>query len=467
MSGFRINTNVPALFAKRQADVTTRGISQSLERLSSGSRINRAADDAAGLAISERFRSQANGINQAIKNLQDGISLLQVAEGGLSTVGDLVQRIRQLAVQAANDTLTDNDRALIQKEVDQLLTEVDRQASTVSFNGKILLDGRYSGIGTPGTPTTQTFDSLGVVAADARPNYYEDPVLVSPNLVPPEPPATPEFTGANYLQASTPGGGSFSATTNIAGNREAMRLQYNPGANANEVTALSFRYIGGSEVNGLADTLEVQIYDARNNAWVTIGTNTGTLLAFQDTTFAATGDLSRFVDVDGDIWAQVFTQTATTGGANVSEVLIDYASLTVQTTPTTSNSGLEIQAGANKGETIEVFLPDARRSALGLTGLSVGTRTAAENAITTASSALTKINGARAEIGAVQNRLENSLRFAAVQAENQSSAESRIRDLDFADEIIEFTKRQIIQQAGVSALAQANVAPQGVLQLLQ
>jgi flagellin len=137
----RINTNTNALFGQRMLDRMGGALSRNLERLSSGLRINRAADDAAGLAVSERFRSQSEGIRQARTNTQDALSLLGVAEGGYANVTDMLQRLRTLAVQAANDTLTDNDRALVQKEVTQLLAEIDRQASTVSFNGKRLLTG--------------------------------------------------------------------------------------------------------------------------------------------------------------------------------------------------------------------------------------------------------------------------------------------------------------------------------------
>lgn len=303
MAGFRVVTNVPAIFSQRQLGITNTNIQKNLEKLSSGLRINKSADDAAGLAISERFRTQINGLKQASKNIQDGISMIQTAEGGIETISDQLQRLRTLAVQSANDSLTTMDRALIQLEFNQVLTEIDRQSSTVNFNTRVLLLGAYSAVG--GT-------SLSIQA----------------------------------------------------------------GANQNE-----------------------------------------------------------------RITFNIFTSTA--AGLAINNLIVAGA----QTATTTLISSIISNA---------------------MTGPSgVVTRTGAESAITLISNAITKVNGLRAEFGALQNRLERTYNFVQIQSENQSAAESRIRDLDFASEIVDFTKNQILQQAGTSALAQANVAPQSVLQLLK
>lgn len=306
MSGFRVNTNVPALFAQRQLGINNHMLQQNLERLSSGLRINRAADDAAGLAVSERFRTQINGLKQATKNIQDGISMIQTAEGGISTISDMLQRLRSLSVQSSNDTLTTKDRALIQLEFNQVITEIDRQASTVNFNGKLLLTGTFSKVG--GTSL-----SLQVGANKSEKITF------------------------NIFTSSTKGLG-----------------------------------VDNLKVNGV--------------------------------------------------------QTAST--SLISSII---------TLATAAGSGTQ----------------------------GVVNRAAAESAITVIGNAITKINSLRAEFGSVQNRLERTLNFVQIQTENQSAAESRIRDLDFSEEIIAFTKNQILQQAGTSALAQANVAPQSVLQLLK
>ena len=303
MAGFRVVTNVPAIFSQRQLGITNTNIQKNLEKLSSGLRINKAADDAAGLAISERFRTQINGLKQASKNIQDGISMIQTAEGGIETISDQIQRLRTLAVQSANDSLTTMDRAMIQLEFNQVLTEIDRQSSTVNFNTKVLLRGAYSAVG--GTS-----------------------------------------------------------------------LSIQVGANQNE-----------------------------------------------------------------RITFNIFTST--TAGLAINN-------LTVAGAPTATTT------------LISSIVSNAMTGPSG-----VVTRTGAESAITLISNAITKVNGLRAELGALQNRLERTYNFVQIQSENQSAAESRIRDLDFANEIVDFTKNQILQQAGTSALAQANVAPQSVLQLLK
>ncbi len=306
MAGFRVNTNVPAIFSQRQLGITNAMLQRNLEKMSSGFRINHAADDAAGLAVSERFRTQINGLKQAERNIQDGISLIQTAEGGVETISDMLQRIRTLAVQSSNDTLTTFDRATIQLEVNQLVKEIDRQASTVNFNTKVLLKGAFS----------------------------------------------------------TSGGTS---------------LVLQVGANKNQSIALN-----------------------------------------------------------------IFTMTA--AGLGI--------------------TGLSV-TGSSSSTISLVSSIAVNASGTGAYSEGMVTRRGAESAIALLSQAITRINGMRAEFGAIQNRLERTLNFVNISRENQSAAESRIRDLDFADEIVNFTKNQILQQAGTSALAQANVAPQSVLQLLQ
>lgn len=311
MAGLSIRGNIPALFAQRSLDKTTVSLNKSIEKLSTGYRINRGGDDPAGLAVSERFRTQINGLKQAVKNIQDGISLVQVAEGGIEGIGDMLQRLRTLAVQSTNDTLTTNDRALVQLEFNQVLTEIDRQVNTVKFNTKVLLDGSYSKVTTAGNSS--------------------------------------------------------------------VSLQLQVGANKSET--LSF-FIFTTSTKGL-------------------GVN----------------------------------------GLNVSGS---------QTTTVSLVSAIITTATAS-----------------GSTQQGVVTRTGAESAISLLSTAITKINGLRAELGSIQNRLESTYQFTQVQQENQTAAESRIRDLDFASEIIDFTKQQILQQTGIASLSQANIGPQVVLSLLQ
>lgn len=316
-AGFRINTNVPALFSQRQLAITNGSLQKNLERLSSGYRINRSADDAAGLAISERLRVQVNGLKRAAMNLQDGISMVQVAEGGIVTINDMLQRIRVLAIQSANDTLTTADRVLLQFEVNQLMVEIDRQVTTITFNQKELLTGVY------------------------------DTGQGAPSIV---------------LQV---------------------------GANAGETFAFGIF------------SLSTQGLGLRVSSTTTAGTAADLIY------------VNEPADRDGD--------------GNVNDEIDDMS-----------------------------------RATNGLV-----TRTSASSALVLLERAIDRVNGLRAKIGAVQNRMERTLNFIRLSMENQAAAESRIRDLDFAEEVVEFTKNQILQQTGTAALAQANVAPQTVLQLLQ
>lgn len=274
----RINTNLAALNAWRNMTINNDKMSKSLEKLSSGYRVNRAADDAAGLAVSEKMRAQIRGLNMAVRNAQDGVSLVQTAEGGAQKIQDMLQRMRELAVQASNDTLTDPDRALLQEEFQNLIQEIDRTANSTKFNTKALIDGSVAG-------TTLT-------------------------------------------------------------------IQVGPGTSAD------------------ADHITISLQ------------------------------------------------------------ALDAAALTVD-------------------------------------GLNINNVTAAQAAINQLDTAINEVSTARANFGALQNRLEAAIETLLIQAENLTAAESRIRDVDMAQEMANFTKFQILQQASTAMLAQANVAPQSILSLLR
>jgi flagellin len=268
----RINNNIMALNAHRQLGINQTGASKSMEKLSSGFRINRAGDDAAGLAISEKMRGQIRGLKQASRNAQDGISLIQTAEGALNETHSILQRMRELAVQSATDTNTDEDRAELQKEVAALIEEIDRIATDTEFNTQALLDGTFT--------------------------------------------------------------------------------------------------------------------------------------------------------------------------------------------------GKVVHIGANDGQVMDVEIDDMRATALGVNAVDLSTQAGADDAIATIDSAIEDVSAQRSDLGALQNRLEHTISNLGTSAENLQAAESRIRDLDMAEEIMAFTKNNILQQAATAMLAQANMAPQSVLQLL-
>ena len=349
--GLQINTNVAAMNAYRNLSGTQNAMSTSLERLSSGLRINRAADDAAGLAISEKLRAQVGGLNQATSNAQDGISLIQTAEGALNETHSILQRMRQLAVQSANDTNSTEDRAAIQKEVTQLTGELDRISGATQFNGKNLLDGTFNGKLQIGANAGQNL-TVSITKTDTTTLGLGGTTKAS------------STTGAvGTLTSGTPLKGSFTVDNG------------------------DVKDSAGHKVGSYSDTTKAVTFNSDNG---------GAVVTFDKTVLTA----------------------GTAGSFSVS-----------------SGVDLTTQAGSN-------------------------------SALSAIDSALGLVSGQRADLGAVQNRLQHTINSLSVAAENASAAESRIRDTDMAKEMTSFTRSQILQQAGVSMLAQANSAPQSVLKLL-
>ena len=351
----RINNNIMALNAHRQLGINQSGASKSMEKLSSGFRINRAGDDAAGLAISEKMRGQIRGLKQASRNAQDGISLIQTAEGALNETHSILQRMRELAVQASTDTNTPADRIEIQKEIDQLATEITRISTDTEFNTQTLLDGKFGSVFHIGANKGQNVD-LAINAMDA----------------------------------------------------------------------------GALEVGGEA----------------TINGDTLTTADGVEYTFYEKGDtIAGITDADGgDVEATV------SGYYRVENDTEDADGDSVDGTGTAT---LRLAATEAFSGDDEVYL-----------GIDVSTREAADAAITTINDALENVSAERSKLGAMQNRLEHTIANLGTSAENLQAAEARIRDLDMAEEIMAFTKNNILQQAATAMLAQANMAPQSVLQLL-
>ncbi len=379
----RINNNIMALNAHRQLTINQGAAAKAMEKLSSGLRINRAGDDAAGLAISEKMRGQIRGLKQAIRNAQDGISLIQTAEGALTETHAILQRMRELAVQAANDTNTSVDRAELQKEINELLDEIDRIADTTQFNTKNLLDGTFSGTFHIGANQGQNIvlsidsmrtDNLG----EAPGTVYEasDPVTYG----------TTDFSGS-----------PASFVVRVGSTDTTVTLDSDYTDQAGVVAAINTQLAGTG----------VTAYDT-----------SGAIVLRSTRQFQSGPDTSNLVDA-----------TATTGttGALISTLRVD---------PETSTSG------------------------------GVLTQADADAAITAINNAIEQVSAERSKLGAYQNRLEHTIANLGVSAENLQAAESRIRDVDMAQEMMTFTRYQILQQASIAMLAQANVAPQSVLQLL-
>ncbi|SHH27304.1 flagellin [Thermosyntropha lipolytica DSM 11003] len=388
-----INHNLMAMNTHRQLSINNTMAQKSIEKLSSGFRINRAGDDAAGLAISEKMRGQIRGLTQASRNAQDAISLIQTAEGALNEVHAILQRMRELAVQAANDTNTTVDRGEIQKEINQLTSEIDRIANTTEFNTQKLLDGSKKGL---------------VEAKDAE-------IIFQNN------------SSAN-LQVST---AAINAASIIAtgGTITITRVNASTGFEATD-----FR-IGNPA--GVAVTL----VGANEIQWA------GVSLA----NFFAGGTLTA-LQVGESITISIKARVE--GSTDIS-------------------SALSMQIGANTGQNITVGINSMKAVDLGLrqtaggAALDITDYDKATAAITTINNALETVSTERSKLGAIQNRLEHTIKNLDTSAENLQAAESRIRDVDMAKEMMNFTKQNILQQAATAMLAQANQAPQTVLQLLR
>jgi flagellin len=383
-----INSNIASLNAQRNLSTSGSQLATSLQRLSSGLRINSAKDDAAGLAISERFSTQIRGLNVATRNANDGISLAQTAEGAMAEIGNNLQRIRELAVQSSNATNSQTDREALQKEVTQLQSEIQRVATQTEFNGTKLLDGSFTG---------QAFQ----VGANAG-------QLITVN----------EVTNAqtNNLGSTLFATGDIALTvTDPTADYELEDVTIN-GVNIGSFTVEA---AGAGQGAAMVTAMQEALVSAINERAPQLG-----VIATADG--AAGIELNGIVNRDTAITSSV---TATNGGAALTAAA-----------PTTASFVDDVD--------ITDFL-------------------GAQQAIAVMDSALTSINTARAEMGAIQNRFGSVIQNLQTSSENLSASRSRIRDADYAKETAELTRTQILQQAGTAMLAQANQLPQNVLSLLR
>jgi len=447
-----INTNIPSLTAQRNLNTSQSDLATSLQRLSSGLRINSAKDDAAGLAISERFTTQIRGLNQAIRNANDGVSFAQTAEGALSTAGDALQRIRELAVQSINDTNSSADRQALNNEVSQLIAEVNRIASSTQFNGQNILDGSLPTLTFQvGANQNQTIQVDGV---DARGSQLGASFVNGDSI------AVSTITGitddvtvngiAVDLSTATTSSDVVSAINAVSADSGVTALTQ---STTTTPTIAYTAAVGGSiTLNGVdialdnvaAGSVEAAINNYSTQTGVTV-TQAGGNLTFTNTDGSdiviadgATGVLAA----NGDDTFSAGLTLVTDVGESITLAGTDIADLGLTTGPQTLTTNT-------------------------LNGVDVLTGSNANDALLTLDFALQQVSGLRAELGAVQTRFESTIANLEVTTENQSAARSRIRDADFAAETAELTRNQILQQAGISVLSQANALPQNVLALLQ
>lgn len=494
-----INTNIASLNTQRSLNMSQNALQTSLQRLSSGLRINSAKDDAAGLAISERFSAQIKGLNQAGRNANDAVSLSQTAEGALAETTNALQRIRELAVQAANDTNSASDRQALQQEVSQLQQEINRIGTTTQFNGKNLLDGTFAGQNFHvGANSNQT---IGVSLSNAQSTAIGDNRVAE--------------TGTLNVAVAAAAGAGARVTNTVLGTEELTIAGSTGTVTTTTVAAGDSAYTLAALVNSTTATTNVSakaVTKATLGTLSAAGSITFTLFGSNSTgvavtaTVGSTSDLSSLNDAinnyaattgitstvsggtltltseqgyDISITDMLNTGTATmafqaldgfsgatSGAAQTLGGAVGTDSSTVGGTLRFSSSAAFTVTSAAAGGIFSATTANAS-SLTAVSSINVGTQSGANSGIDIIDSALQTINSQRAALGAIQNRLASTLSNLQTTSDNLSAARSNIKDTDFAAETAQLTRNQILQQAGIAMLGQANALPQSILSLLR
>ena len=520
-----INHNLGAMNANRNMGINAGAASKSMEKLSSGLRINKAGDDAAGLAISEKMRGQIRGLDQAGANAQDSISLVQTAEGALNETTSILQRMRELAVQSGNDTATDQDRAAMQTENAQLGKEIDRISSTTQFNTKNLLDGSIgkatvaqgtkldsavlaekatagTSIGNVALVATNTVvagtsdqinlavDGAAAVqitivagAYDAAQTVSAVNTAIGASTLSGK--VTASLDATNHMVFTSATSDSSSAVVETAGTKDASGI----------IGLVSPVEVAGTGGPAVAGTLLTDLSDANGN---NLGLQVGDVISLTgmkngsavtgSVTINSASDMSDITAAMDTMTGGVSSQSAAgnlqIAGANgtangLSNVKMNVAnralfnntlsnfSETQVAQDTKTDSSLTLQIGANAGQTMNVDIKSMSTQALALSSIDISTQKGAQNAMSAIDNATSTVSSERAKLGSFTNRLEHTIANLGTSSENLTSAESRIRDVDMAKEMSTFSKNNILSQAAQAMLAQANQQPQQVLQLLR
>ena len=469
-----INTNIMSLNAQRNLNTSGTSLATTIQRLSSGLRINSAKDDAAGLAISERFSTQIRGMDQAARNANDGISLAQTAEGAMAEIGNNLQRIRELAVQSANATNSASDRQALQAEVAQLISEIDRVATQTDFNGTKLLDGSFTGaagVFQVGANAGQTISIGGIASARASDlGQYQGFTMQNQSI------GTANDTAAT--QTVTIGGGSAIDLGTIANDAKALANAINSkgiagmSATANETKVAAGTSAITATANGTS-TFELNGITISVAGTGNAGANRANALEAINAQSAVTG--VRAVDTGSGVELRAADgRNITVGGfavgGNTSATLADWGLAGAGTTGATIN--IDYSAPAGSSGNVAFGGAFAQTKAIAATGTQVAafdisSVDGAEKVMRSVDAALQSINSSRADLGAIQNRFTSTIANLNTTSENLAASRSRIRDADYAKETAELTRTQILQQAGTAMLAQANQVPQNVLSLLK
>ena len=451
-----VQHNMQAANANRMLNVTTSAQSKSTEKLSSGYRINRAADDAAGLTISEKMRKQIKGLDRASTNAEDGVSAVQTAEGALTEVHSMLQRMNELATQSANGTNSSTDRQAIQDEIDQLSTEIDRVSETTKFNETYLLKGQNG--------TTDKYMKAhdagfaGTLADGDKTATFSMKIKAGESL---------KIGGTDYdVYADGSGVTDLQDAVKNAGAGKKVNID------GTEYTIVDTT--AGGTVDATKNQLEATTIAAKIKAGAKVKVDTADAVTAVDTTKATSISVTKATDkvkeqlkAANDIGAVDGKSTVTAGTATADGTV----EFTIQkghaTVADTLSFNLHVGADADSTNKITVDIDAMSSAGLGIKGINVSTEQSATYSIDAIADAISQVSSQRSALGAVQNRLEHTINNLDNVVENTTSAESRIRDTDMAEEMVNYSKNNILAQAGQSMLAQANQSNQGVLSLLQ
>ncbi len=510
----RINHNIAALKANNQLAKTNNVLDNSLEKLSSGYRINSAADDSAGLAISEKMRTQISGLDQASRNASDGISVIQTAEGAMIEVEAMLQRMRELAVESANGTYTAQDRDAIQSEIDQLNQEIQRISDTTEFNTMSLLNGNIDrksfssdndvnlvalsdtvDVGT--YSVTITHDARQAVVVGATTSFPASGFTISAGQV-----GTININGETVEiklgdtidkvfekirnVCDSVGVNVIASSGTTGGPDENAGYVSKPLENGDQLIFISRDY--GSDQNvdvycdngSLCNVLGLTIGGAKSVGHDAQAQVSSTAPSMFKQTATVSTDGNKITVSDRNDFSMVFEVKTGTAGTSYTDCEItnstgafvtpDYTgpAASKEVTVTVLDAGpMDLQIGANEGQTMAVRIPEVTPATLGVDKINIGTAAGAQEAITLLDTAINMVSSIRSKLGAYQNRLEHSISNLDTTSENMTESLSRISDADMAEEMANYTQKNVLAQAGTAMLAQANQRPQTILNLLQ
>lgn len=489
-----IQHNISAMNANRQFNVVSRSKAKITEKLSSGYKINRAADDAAGLAISEKMRRQINGLTQASRNAQDGISLVQIADGAMAEVHDMLHRGTELSVQAANGTLSDQDREYLQQEIAQLKEEIDQIKEKTTFNeipvlkgedvevettkgGASVVGGLPAWVGIGGSAKSDKYMSDTYTITETYTYTAKDGTTKSGTKAIDHSAVKLDFSSfdgsAAKLDELTAENTGFYSTCCTCSNH--YSIQFNNGkGNSIDTSGKHFIYnvdISGA-TNGTDIVNKVLGYVGSNpqNHFTKLVANGSQLIVYDNrANKSPDDDIKKLADFDKDLKWTSWTGSGNGSTAAASSIRGLFGvgiAIDGKDIPADNPHDIELQVGAESGQTLKIKLPSISTRTLKINNVDISTQSGANSAISSFKSALNYVSSQRSNMGAYQNRLEHTIKNLDNVVENTQAAESQIRDTDMAKAMVQFANENILAQAGVSMLSQANQSSQNILSLL-